>query len=259
MNKKAIQETFLALIMGVIIFILLLGLTTTINDVIRNTYKREICRLSIVKVELAKTVGPSLSIDCPMQTIDITKGELPKDAAAASNYVKRIFAQTMYDTWYVAGRGEHRRFQQRLFQGGNILCLIYARINFADDIGIGKAGLNDMKNWLTANHPKDSTMSYFTYITFDNKRSYHILDASDPKQKKEVDEIDPAKNYYIVFWSAFKHSDIPLFAGLGLGTENFLDEFSNIWSSLSEENRLPQVAVIPEDQFESLGCEGLLN
>jgi len=255
MNKKAIQESLLTLILGIVIFILILGLSTTINAAIHKSRIREYCRLSIVTVEVSKeatfgAIKPSL--DCPMQTIEIKKENLPKKNP--EDYVKRIFAQAMYDAWYVAGRGEHRKFQSKLF-GGDVSCLIYARINFDDKIKEENLDLGGMTQWMTVNNPLESTTSYFSYLTYNDKRAFHIIDASDPNNIKDSETIDPSKNYYVVYWALMKSTKTigalsPLIGALA--------QLNDLTSSIGE-GRIPQIFVVPEEQFESIKCNSLLN
>ncbi len=256
MNKKAMQESLLTMIIGVVIFILMLGLNNVINATLSEARHREVCRLSIAEVELAKkatleTLKPQ--IDCPMSVTDIEKDDLPKDEAKAADLVKREFAQAMYDTWYVSAQGEHRTFQQRIFTKGNVHCLLYSRINLHDiDEALNKEDLGGMTSWLTVNNPPESSKSYFTHLTYENKRAFFIIDASDPDRIRIADEIDPSKDYYVVFWASFEEGGI-------IGKLNIIGDVAKVIREVLEERWFPQVIVVPEEQFEHIGCEALLN
>ncbi len=251
MRKKAVAESVTTVVLALVIFVILLVFSTAINTYLNEVHQRENCKLSIVAVELGKFITRGVAspkIDCPMQQVTIAKKDLPKGDSA--NFVKTKFAQEMWDTWYVAGRGENRKFQDA-WQGGQVHCLLYARINFKDNIGLQKTDLGSMTQWLTTNNPRESSQSYFKYLTYKDQRAFHIVDASDPANIKDIEEIDPAKNYYVLYYAVMWDSGM-------VGRLNPLQQFA-ILKDLVGSGSIPQVFVVQEDQFANLGCDRLLN
>lgn len=250
MSKKAIAETTTTVIIAIIIFILMLSLSTTMSAFLGKSRHREVCRISIIEAELGKTVtagGITPQLDCPMQVIDITQNDIKKKKDPSA-FVKKQFADLMRDTWYIAGKGEHVNFQEKLYPGSRIYCLVYARINM-QDVELSKGDLGDMTTWLSTNNPAESTESYFGYMTYQNKRAWHIIDASVPTALKDAEEIDPKKNYYVVYWTTMKNY-LP-------GSLSLLRDMNDILNIIT--GPIPQVFVVSEDQFSHIGCEALLN
>jgi hypothetical protein len=259
MSKKAMEEMTLTIIIGIAILIAMLGVSTVANAKINEARHREICRLSIVEAELKKEATTGISkpaIDCPMLNINIKKSDLAKKNK--ENYVKRIFADAMRDAWMVAGQGDHRTFQQQWFKGGDVHCLLYAKINFKDT-EIKKEDLNamSMTTWLSANNPgAESPEAYFKYLTYENKRAWSIISASDPKDWTS-EEIDPSKNYYVVYWAAMKDSGILRAINLDEHVKELVELVKVKIMDKPEE--IPLIVVVPEDEFEGIGCEHMLN
>jgi len=252
MNKKAIQETVLTIIIGVIVFILMLTLTTVINSVLHATQQRESCRISILEAEISKkAVSGAIrpEIDCPMQVITIKSKDLPRDEADQPDFIRQKFAKAMYDTWYVAGRGERTAFQRNLITGANKYCLIYARINM-QDLPVKKAEVNDMSNWLSTETPPESSTSYYSFLSYQGRQGFHIIDSSNPLQTSDAQEIDPSQNYYVVYWTSMDNYLPPGLAGL-----RDLNDLFNI----AQTGPVPQVFVVPEKYFGDIGCDVLLN
>ena len=251
MRKKAVAESVTTVVLALVIFVILLVFSTAINTYLNEVHQRENCKLSIVAVELAKFVAggtASPHIDCPMQEINIAKKDIPKGSPA--DFVRTQIAQAMWDAWYVTGKGENRKFQDA-WQGGSVHCLLYARINFKDNLGLQKTDLGGMTQWLETNNPKESSQSYFKYLTYKDQRAFHIVDASDPSNIRDADEIDTTKNYYVVYYAVM--FDYGIVAKL-----NPLQQFVNL-KDLIVSGVIPQVFVVQEDQFANLGCERLLN
>jgi hypothetical protein len=110
---------------------------------------------------------------------------------------------------------------------------------------------------MTVNNPRESTTSYFTYLTYNDKRAFHIINASDQNNIKDSEEIDPSKNYYVVYWAPMKTTlALGRLSPILLGLEQLRELAISI---LDDKERVPQILAVPEEQFESLECESILN
>jgi len=256
MKRKAqMQETTSTMIVGAIIFVVLLVASTTMNAAIKGGFGRESCKVSISKVQILKSATLETiksSIDCPMGYVDIKQSDLP--SSNPSNYVKKKFADAMYSTWYVSEKGENVRFSETE-KGGQVNCLLYAKVSFKDIKDPEKLDLSGMKEWFSSNYPSNSETSYFSYLSFNNQQAYHIIDASDPNNPKETYSLDPRKNYYVVYWASMTNSKI-----LSLLEQHIpiLAEVVTNANALGGAG-IPEVFVVPENEFKSIGCEALLN
>lgn len=249
MNKKAIQELTLEVLVGAVVFIIVLGISTQINSALAETKTKEICRASIIKVETFKEGAQGLAksaINCPMQYITVKK----KDTEPAA---KRKIANLMQDAWAVSNRGESRTFQERLMQGGTIHCLLYSRIDFEPNSKLTKDNFEQFSTWLTSNEPTGAPTSYFEYLSYGGKRAFAII-GGDEQNMESVDYIDPSKNYYVIYWAAMK--DVRLVRILNL--EEHINELVNAVQS-EENKKIPLIMVVPENLIGNVGCDSFLN
>ena len=183
------RETTSTMIVGAIIFLLLLGFSTTMNAAIRGGFSRESCKLSISKVQILNSAtlqSVKSSIDCPMEVIDIKQSDLP--STNPSNYVKRKFADAMYSTWYVSAKGENVKFPES-DQGGKVNCLVYAKVSFKDIKDPDKLDLSGMKEWLE-------------HYIFHGAEHFYLLDDESDDSTKEI--LQPYIEKHIVTWIPVK-------------------------------------------------------
>jgi len=249
MNKKAIQELALEILIGAVVFIIVLGISTQANAELAKKQTKEICRASIIKVETFKEAASGIAksaINCPMQYVTVKK----KDN---ENAAKRKIANIMEDAWAVTNKGESRTFQERLWQGGTVHCLLYARIDFEKNFPLAKSNFEQFSSWLTANEPIGSPTSYFEYMSYNGKRAFAII-GGDEQNLESVDYIDPSKSYYVIYWASMKDEDIIRVANL---RENLNDLITLIQSE--DNKKIPVIMAVPENLIGSVGCDSFLN
>lgn len=188
MNKKAMSETLVILLVFILVAILLISFGGKLVDLFKEDADIEACRLSVLAQSQTKTLGKSVvSLDCPRRIMKIyedkveikTKDEIKgkeskkyKFNKLTADEVNHIIAEELRLCWYKMAEGNRNVFEQSYIFGGKSICLICAEIEF--DEKLKEKSFEGLADYLKSNKIPKVDMSYSDYLIRSQKDQYFL-------------------------------------------------------------------------------------
>ena len=189
MNKKAMSETMVILLIFVLGAIILFNFSGKLSTFFKEDSDIETCRLSVlaqsqtrnIPVVNVGTPGTIVPLDCPRRILKVFEDKVEIKDKKSTKYkfkklseddINNLVAEELRLCWYRMAEGKRNIFENSWIFGDPYTCLICSEIQFDDELkGKSYGGLLE---YLKSRKIPKSDISYFAYL-IRSQNNIHLL------------------------------------------------------------------------------------
>lgn len=258
MNKKAISETLVILLIFVVGAIILLFFGSALAGQLKENADIDTCRLSVLAQAQSRkipgtdtsTPGTLIPLDCPRRILKIFEDKVNINGKNSKKYefkkqtedeLNHILAEELRLCWYKMAEGNRDIFEHSGLVGFDKTCLICSEIEF-DDKSRGKS-FGGLLDYLKSREVPKGNISYFDYLVR-SQRTYYGWIGEVPwiqyspfgygtTERFSEDKVDTSQKYIIYFlvhkpnWLGQFTKMYTIAYYIGIGKEDKLKEECN--------------------------------